>query len=343
MKPLLRCRGLVKRFDRVPALHAVDLDVAEGDIHALLGPSGCGKTTLLRLLCGLEVPDAGTIEIAGQMVGGPDLHVAPEKRPVGMVFQDGALFPHLSVRRNVAFGLRGQSAEAVRRRVEELLALTDLRGYGERMPDQLSGGQRQRVAIARALAPADPVLLLDEPFSSLDARLRGDMSQEVRRILRAVGATAVLVTHDRREALSIADTVSVMLDGQIAQTGTPRTVYGRPSEPSVARVVGEVNLLPGQADGRTATCALGSVDLLEAHQGPVQLLIRPEQFRIDGDEGVAVEIRSSVDLGDRATLRGTTADGTELQMACAPCDVTGELPSGSVVASVRAAIWAWPA
>ena len=221
--PALRVRGLEKRYGDVEVLRGIDLDVERGEFLALLGPSGCGKTTALRVVAGFERPHAGSIEIGGDRVydatasGGR--WVPPEGRRVGMVFQDYALFPHLSVARNIAFGLPRNAANR-EARVTSALATVGLAGLGDRTPDQLSGGQQQRVALARALAPEPEVILLDEPFSNLDADLRASVREEVRQILREAGMTAVLVTHDQEEALSIADRVAVMLDGKIVQVGS---------------------------------------------------------------------------------------------------------------------------
>jgi iron(III) transport system ATP-binding protein len=276
-------RDLRKSFDDVPILRGLELDAAAGEFVALLGPSGCGKTTALRMIAGFERADAGTIEVGGQLVadakdpGG--CWVPPEGRRVGMVFQDYALFPHLSVARNVAFGLQrnGRDRDA---RVQTALTTVGLDGLGERTPDQLSGGQQQRVALARALAPGPEVILLDEPFSNLDADLRASVREEVRQILRDAGATAVLVTHDQEEALSIADRVAVMLDGRIVQAGPPEELYHRPATRAVADFIGDAQFLPGQASGRRAVTALGEIPLHGAFEGPVDVMLRPEMLRL---------------------------------------------------------------
>ena len=218
----VRCRGLTKIFGAVRAVDDMSLDVDPGEIVALLGPSGCGKTTFLRLIAGFERPDAGSVLLADEEVAGPGRFLPPERRRIGMVFQDYALFPHLSVADNVAFGLarrRRLSARGAHRDAAEsvgrLLALVGLEGLGARLPHEISGGQQQRVALARALAPAPAVVLLDEPFSNLDATLRAEVRAEVRGILREAGATAVFVTHDQEEALSLADRVAVMRAGHL--------------------------------------------------------------------------------------------------------------------------------
>src|SRR5690606_34028059 len=233
----LDLRGLTKRFGAVTALAGADLTVPAGTLTAVLGPSGCGKTTLLRCLAGFERLDDGEILVDGRVVAGPGKHTRPERRHVVTVPQEGALFPHLSVRDNVAFGLTRDERRSGR--AEEVLGLVGLAGYGDRMPHHLSGGQQQRVAVARALAPRPSVILLDEPFSALDAGLRADLRRDVRAALRADKATGILVTHDQNEALSVADQVAVMRDGRVLQSGPAVEVYRRPVDPWVAAFVGE--------------------------------------------------------------------------------------------------------
>lgn len=283
LPPALRVRGLRKRFGDQHVLRGLDLDAAHGEFLALLGPSGCGKTTALRLIAGFERPDRGLIEIGGERVADADdptgRWLPPEGRRVGMVFQDYALFPHLSVARNVAFGLP-RSTRDRDRRVNAALEMVGLGGLGGRTPDQLSGGQQQRVALARALAPEPEIILLDEPFSNLDAELRSSVREEVRQILRDAGATAILVTHDQEEALSIADRVAVLLDGRIVQAGPPEALYHRPASREIADFIGDAQFLPGSATGRRALTALGDIPLHGSHEGPVDVLIRPEMLRL---------------------------------------------------------------
>ena len=240
----IELRGIAKSYGAVRAVDGVDLDVAPGELLTLLGPSGCGKSTLLRLVAGFEEPDAGTIRLFGEPIAGDGRRTPPEQRGVGLVFQQLALFPHLDVAGNIGYGLRHLPKAARRARVDELLALVDLADAGARHPDQLSGGQAQRVALARALAPSPRVVLLDEPFSSLDTTLRTSLRSEVRAILRTTGVTAILVTHDQDEALSLGDRVGVMFGGQIVRHGAPRDVYGEPGSADVAVFVGEANRLP---------------------------------------------------------------------------------------------------
>ncbi|MEJ3748568.1 ABC transporter ATP-binding protein [Actinomycetes bacterium KLBMP 9797] len=272
-----------KSYGPVVALDGVDLDVPDGSLTAVLGPSGCGKTTLLRCVAGFERLDGGSITLAGRPVAG----VPPHRRRVAVVPQEGALFPHLSVADNVGYGLDRAARRAGR--VDEVLALVGLAGYGARMPHQLSGGQQQRVAVARALAPRPPLTLLDEPFSALDAGLRAELRRDVRSALRADGATAVLVTHDQGEALSMADRVAVMRAGRIVQCGAPTDVYREPADPWVARFVGEAVLLPGTADGAAAVTALGRVPLrAPAPATAVTVLLRPEQLALGRSGGAPV-------------------------------------------------------
>jgi iron(III) transport system ATP-binding protein len=280
--PALRCTSLVKRFGEVLAVDDVDLEVPRSSLTALLGPSGCGKTTLLRMVAGLEAPDAGRIDIAGRTVHGDGLTTPPERRDVGMVFQAHALFPHLDVAHNIAFGLRTQDRAARTRRTGEVLELVGLTGLERRMPSELSGGQQQRVALARALAPSPALVLLDEPFSSLDAALRASVREEVRCILRDAGQTALLVTHDQEEALSITDRVGVMFDGRLHQMADPQTLYRSPATREVATFVGEADLVPGTRAGQflvdTPLGRLATASPVDRTE--VLVMLRPESLRL---------------------------------------------------------------
>jgi iron(III) transport system ATP-binding protein len=299
---MIRLSGVSKSFGAVEAVRHLNLDVTEGKILALLGPSGCGKTTTLRLLAGFESPDAGEIEIAGRLVAGRGVDVAPEKRRVGMVFQDFALFSHLTVAKNVAYGLkgvlRGKKRDA---RVAEVLDLARLDGLEDRMPYELSGGQQQRVALARALAPDPAIVLLDEPFSNLDAALRAQVRAETRDILAAAGATAIFVTHDQEEALSLADDVAIMLDGTIVQVAPPEVLYHRPATRAVAEFVGEANFVPGTAENGQLRCALGDVPTCGECAGHVEAMLRPE----------ALHLRALPDEEDAGVGIGATVLGRE--------------------------------
>ena len=288
----LTVTGVTKSHGGTPVLTGVDLHVPEGSFTALLGPSGCGKTTLLRLVAGFDDPDAGTVEVGGRTVAGPGVSVAARRRRIGFVPQEGGLFPHLSVAGNVAFGLpRRQRRDAGR--VASLLELVGLdAALAERSPHQLSGGQQQRVALARALAPAPSLVLLDEPFSSLDASLREETRQAVADALTAAGATAVLVTHDQAEALSMADQVAVLRDGRLVQLTDPQTLYRSPQDLDVATFVGEAVVLGADLREGTAHCALGTVPVDGPHaDGPARVLLRPEQRA--QDDRTAAGLRGS--------------------------------------------------
>jgi iron(III) transport system ATP-binding protein len=287
-------RGVVKAFGATPVLTDVDLSVGSGSMLALLGPSGCGKTTLLRIIAGLEQPDGGEVRLGDRVVTGPGTRVAPERRRVGMVFQDWALFPHLSVGRNVAYGL--PRAERGGERAERALAMVGLSGLGDRMPATLSGGQQQRVALARAIAPEPAVLLLDEPFSNLDAALRVQVRTEVHELLVELGITTLFVTHDQDEAFVLGNEVAVMDKGRVVQQATPAELYLRPATPWVAEFVGDANLVAGDASGAHAVTVLGPVDLVEPVQGPVEVLLRPEEIELD---------RADAANGDGATGEAT--------------------------------------
>jgi iron(III) transport system ATP-binding protein len=285
----LRIRGLRKSFDGQPVLHGIDLSVERGTLLALLGPSGSGKTTLLRLLCGFERADGGSVDIDGRRVADDNLHMPSEQRRIGYVPQEGALFPHLSVADNIVFGLPRMQRRA-RHRVAELLELVGLPAeFGTRAPQQLSGGQQQRVALARALAPAPKLVMLDEPFSSLDAALRLETRQAVASALAAAGATAVLVTHDQSEALSLGHEVAVLWNGRLIQTATPEMLYQRPVTRELASFVGEAVLLPGLAERDCVSCELGELTLAAPiGNGMVDVMLRPEQIRLlRADESTA--------------------------------------------------------
>ncbi len=292
-RPVVELRDVSKAYPRPDhvAVEHLDLDVAAGEILCLLGPSGCGKTTLLRLIAGFEIPDTGTVRIADQIVAGPDAWVQPDRRRIGFVFQDYALFPHLTVLQNVAFGLRRGSRAARLERAKAVMDLVGLTIFAGRYPHQLSGGQQQRVALARALAPAPAVLLLDEPFSNLDAALRGSTRDEVRQILKRTNTTAVLVTHDQEEAMTFGDRLAVMRAGHLEQAGSAETVYARPRTAFVASFLGRTNLLRGEGHGTVARTPIGDLALARPAQGQVMLSVRPESlhFRPNGN-GVSVRV-----------------------------------------------------
>jgi len=280
--------GLKKSFGDHVVLDNLDLEVPEGSLTAVLGPSGSGKTTLLRLLAGFDRPDEGQISIGGTVVEGEHTHLPPESRRVGYVPQDGALFPHLNAAGNIGFGL--PRAERKSGRTEELLELVGLAGEGQRYPHQLSGGMQQRVALARALATRPSLVLLDEPFASLDAALRAEVRADVARVLSDTGTTAVLVTHDQDEALSLADRVAVLRGGRVAQCAGPEEIYLDPLDPAVASFVGDANLLPGTVRGGMAVTALGPLPIADAstpvrESEEVLVLVRPEQVELHAVNG----------------------------------------------------------
>ncbi len=277
----LRVEKLEKSFGGQKVLRGVDLTVASGKLVAILGSSGSGKTTLLRLICGFEHADAGAIDIGGQRVSSRDVQVPPEQRRIGYVAQEGALFPHLTVAQNVVFGLP-RRLRRVGHKTEALLDLVGLpASYAGRWPHELSGGEQQRVALARSLAPGPKLVLLDEPFSSLDAALRSETRHAVAAALAASGATALLVTHDQAEALSMGHEVAVLREGKIVQLASPETLYRRPADADLARFVGEAVLLTGVAAGGRVTCGLGTLRLAPGMpEGPVDILVRPEQLRL---------------------------------------------------------------
>lgn len=272
----LEIHALTAGYGATAVLPELDLRVAEGTLACLVGPSGSGKSTLLRCVAGLHPLRSGTITLAGRRLDG----LPPERREIGLVPQDAALFTHLDVARNVGYGLFRVSRTERRARVAELLELTGLAGLGRRMPHQLSGGQQQRVALARALAPRPALVLLDEPFSGLDPHLRGELREQVRSVLAELGTTALLVSHDRDEAMSLGQQVVVMRGGRIRQAGTPWELYRRPSDPWTGQFVGDAIVLAGISDGTVVRCALGSIQHEPGPAGPVTVLLRPEQLRL---------------------------------------------------------------
>lgn len=310
---ILETRGLAKSFHGATVLDHIDLDLAPGTLTAIVGSSGCGKTTLLRLIAGFENPDAGTIVIAGRQVASPAAAVPPHRRSVGYVAQDGALFPHLTVGQNIAYGLPGTARNAaVRARVAELLDTVSLDGdFASRRPHQLSGGQQQRVALARALAREPDLMLLDEPFSALDTGLRAATRKAVAGLLAQAGVTTLLVTHDQEEALSIADQVAVMRDGRFTQVGSPEQVYRRPADRFTADFLGDCIALPGTVTAGIADTALGPIPVAEAAEGQVTVLLRPEQL-------VATVLDDSDRLDGVGTVIGTEFLGHDVLLTIEP-------------------------
>ena len=279
----LRCASLFKQFDDQPVLRDVTFEVAQGDILVLVGPSGCGKTTTLRLIAGFERLDSGSIEIDGRLVADSQRHLPPERRRMGMVFQDYAVFPHLSVGQNVGFAL-GKDKDS-RKRIEELLAFVGLPGQGSKMPHELSGGEQQRVSLARALSTEPAVLLLDEPFSNLDAALRADVRAEVKDLLKASGTTAVFVTHDQEEALLLGDCLGVMNHGRLEQVDTPEQVFHRPKTRFVAEFLGQSKIIGGVLTDRGIETLLGLVPTSSMLQtgANVEVVVRSDDVAFDPD------------------------------------------------------------
>lgn len=324
----LRVDGANKSFHTpegsvVEALQDVELRVAPGEFFVMLGPSGCGKTTLLRSIAGLEVLDSGSIQVGGQEVS----HLSPSRRPVNTVFQSYALFPHMTVSENIAFGLqmeRRPKAE-IAQRVDDLIAAVHLDGMGDRKPDQLSGGQQQRVALARALARKPEVVLLDEPLSALDLKLRREMQEELKRLQREAGITFIFVTHDQEEALSLGDRIAVFNSGRIAQIGTPTEIYEQPADRFVASFIGETNFVTGRIEGERVSIAGSELSFLADEWIPrdrqIEFSIRPERIMLES-AGVPGSLPATI---VRSTYMGTDlrhvavlADGSEMIVRASP-------------------------
>lgn len=350
---ILHLEGITKQFEQTtyPAVANVTLTLQQGDLLGLLGPSGCGKTTLLRIVAGFERPEAGTVELAGRPVAGAGYWVPPEQRDTGMVFQDYALFPHLNVVENVAFGLRKNrvknggvsvkesSQEAIRNALASLLTLVGLAGLEKRYPHELSGGQQQRVALARALAPRPALILLDEPLSNLDVQVRLRLRQEVRSILKETGTSAIFVTHDQEEALSISDKVGVMRSGHLEQLGTPEEIYTHPASRFVAEFVTQANFLPAQRRGHLWETEVGFFEVRTLDSGvnsntqhsafdTGELMLREENIILKADDEAQVVIRDRHFLGREYRYCLQTPSGKQLQ---ARTTLSTQLPIGTRV------------
>ena len=304
--PLLHLTDISLRYANHVVLQHIDLQLQEGEIGCLLGSSGCGKTTLLRSIAGFEKPDQGRIQIRNSIVNDHHTFIAPEKRNIGMVFQDFALFPHLNVRHNIAFGLRSGSIRLSKpdqeQRVNELLDIIGLQGTGDKFPHQLSGGQQQRVALARALAPRPDLLLLDEPFSSLDIELREQLATEVAKIIKHEGITAILVTHDQHEAFAMADKIGLLENGKIVQWDTPYNLYHQPATTYVASFIGQGVMLPGKVkDSNIIVTPLGEIHgkvPSGCREGcPVDVLVRPDDIIHDDNSDYKLAIIDKVFRG----------------------------------------------
>ena len=290
-------RGIRHAYGPLEVLRGVDLSVAPGEIVCLLGASGCGKTTLLRLAAGLEPLQDGAIELGGQVIAEPGREVPPERRGVGFVFQDYALFPHLTVAGNIAFGLRFVAKAERGARVADALARVGLEAYGDAFPHMLSGGQQQRVALARALAPRPAVLLLDEAFASLDARLREQVRDDTLHVLQSAGIATLLVTHDSEEAMFMGDRIALMREGRILQIGSPETLYFSPIDRYVAAFLGEVNRVPARIRGGQAETALGPLPAGALAEGAAEVLVRPEGLRLGAEAARQAEVQACRLLG----------------------------------------------
>ena len=323
----VRLENVTKRFDNVVALERISLDIREGEFFFILGPSGCGKSTLLRVIAGFYRPEGGRV-----LFGDRDMtEVPPHERNTGMVFQNYALWPHMSVWKNVDYGLSIRKVPQQERsdRVRDALQMVRMEGYADRSPNQLSGGQQQRVALARALVVEPDVVLMDEPLSNLDARLRLEMREQIQELQREIGKTMIYVTHDQKEALSMADRVAVMQMGRVAQVGDPRTLYVRPGNRFVADFIGEINLLPGEVasvgEEIRAETALGSVRGRAAYDGiqkghRVLCAVRPEALGFlegepaEGDNVVSGQVRNVIYLGDVEQYIVDLVDGTQVKL-----------------------------
>ncbi|MDK1292811.1 MAG: ABC transporter ATP-binding protein [Actinomycetota bacterium] len=311
---VLSLSSVNKRFGDVTAVSDVDLDVAAGEMLVFVGPSGCGKTTLLRLIAGVETPDSGRIALRGHSVYGPEGVVPPEKRSVGLVAQDYALFPHMTVTANVGFGLVKWDRQDRTSRIAEILDLVQLADLAERYPHELSGGEQQRVTLARSLAPDPALVLLDEPFSNLDQALRAEVRSQTRRILEESRTTAIFVTHDQEEAFSLASRVAVMLDGELRQIGSPLDVYNRPNSRDVAEFIGDANFLPGRVQNGLVEFELGTLPVLAGFTGPADVMVRAENLQLSEENGVPVEVLSREFYGHDQVVEVRLTTGTVLKV-----------------------------
>lgn len=305
-------------YGKTAVVHDVNLTVEDGQIGCLLGPSGCGKTTLLRAIAGFEPVTQGTIMLKDQIISSTNAHLPPEKRNIGMVFQDYALFPHLSIADNITFGIRKNSAKEKARRVAELLELVNLPGYEKRYPHELSGGQQQRIALARALAPQPRLLLLDEPFGSQDVELREMLAREVREILKREGMTAILVTHDQHEAFAMADEIGVLQAGRLQQWDSGYNLYHQPANQFVAGFIGQGAMIPGKVISYNTVSTLlgavkGEVPLDCEPSCPVDVLIRPDDIQLkEGDAPRKAQVVSKVFRGAQYLYTLALADGSQI-------------------------------
>ena len=326
--PVVTCEGVTKSYGGTVAVDGIDLRLEPAAILAILGPSGCGKTTLLRLIAGFESVDRGEISIHGRLVSSAAVHDPPNLRNVGTVFQENALFPHLTVAQNVSFGLRGMARSERERRLGEMLEVVRLQGKETSYPHELSGGEQQRVAVARTLAPRPVVMLLDEPFSNLDATMRSEMRREIEEILRSNEVTAVFVTHDREEAFAVADRIVVMRAGRFEQTGSPDAIHRAPATPFVATIAGICDLLAGVVrDGRVVTdvgrFAWTNDGPRYAEGTEVELVVQADDFQAFPDANGKSVLASREFRGDETILRVRTPTGNTLRCRQRPVSTMG--------------------
>lgn len=319
MAMILEFKGVTHRYGKTPSVHDIDLQIEEGQVVGLLGPSGCGKSTILRLAAGLEQPLSGEIYLNGNLIASSEKMMAPEHRGIGLVFQDYALFPHMTVAENILYGLKNLPSSQAEKtaRVKEVLGHVDLIGFEDAMPHEMSGGQQQRVALARALAPNPKLILLDEPYAGLDSRLRERIRDDMLHILKETGTAVLMVTHDSEEAMFMSDVITVIREGRVEQTGRPIDLYCRPSNSFVAEFFGEVNRIDGKVQGQIMKTPFGDIDIPDGEDGrDASLIIRYEGLVIEGDGVPNAEVMETRLLGRYSLIHLTMPydQGEELHL-----------------------------